>query len=49
VVVVAGRNQELKDELEKIEPPSHHWVQVMGYTDQIDELMAGRVSHTGGQ
>ncbi len=40
VVVVAGRNQELKEELEKIEPPSQHRIQVMGFTDQIDELMA---------
>src|SRR5262249_3368290 len=51
LVVVAGRNTELKDELQKHTPPARHRVQVLGFTDQIDELMAAAdvvVSKPGG-
>jgi len=40
VVVVAGKNEQVKRELEQIEAPSRHRVKVLGFTDQIDELMA---------
>jgi processive 1,2-diacylglycerol beta-glucosyltransferase len=40
LVVVAGRNEELKRKLEKIKPPARHRLLVLGFTDQIDELMA---------
>jgi processive 1,2-diacylglycerol beta-glucosyltransferase len=39
VVVVAGRNETLRQQLETIEPPARHRVRVLGFTDQIDELM----------
>ena len=40
VVVVAGRNEAAKEELEKVEVPLRHRTKVLGFTDQIDELMA---------
>jgi processive 1,2-diacylglycerol beta-glucosyltransferase len=40
IVVVAGRNEELKVRLEHIEVPERHRVKILGFTDQIDELMA---------
>lgn len=40
VVVVAGRNEALKVQLELIAAPERHRVKVFGFTDQIDELMA---------
>jgi processive 1,2-diacylglycerol beta-glucosyltransferase len=40
VVVVAGRNEKLKSQLQKMPSPHRHRVKVMGFTDQIDELMA---------
>ena len=40
IVVVAGRNEELKRKLEKIKPPARHRLVVLGFTDQMDELMA---------
>jgi processive 1,2-diacylglycerol beta-glucosyltransferase len=40
LVVVAGRNEELKARLEKIVPPAQHRVKVLGFTTQMDELMA---------
>jgi len=40
VVVVAGRNVEVKERLEQISPPERHRVKILGFTDQIDELMA---------
>jgi processive 1,2-diacylglycerol beta-glucosyltransferase len=40
VVVVAGRNEKLKTQLQKIPSPERHRVKVLGFTDQIDELMA---------
>src|SRR6202008_2870517 len=39
VVVVAGRNEALKKQLEAITSPRHR-LHVLGFTDQIDELMA---------
>jgi processive 1,2-diacylglycerol beta-glucosyltransferase len=40
IVVVTGRNSEAKDELEEIATPVRHRVKVLGFTDQMDELMA---------
>jgi processive 1,2-diacylglycerol beta-glucosyltransferase len=40
IVVVAGRNEKLKTQLQKIKAHSKHHVKVLGFTDQIDELMA---------
>lgn len=40
VVVVAGRNEKLKTQLQKTKSPPRHHVKVFGFTDQIDELMA---------
>ena len=40
VVVVCGRNEKLKKELEKAEVPARHRVKVLGFTDQMDELLA---------
>lgn len=40
VVVVSGRNEELRTRLEQIEVPKQHRVKVLGFTREIDELMA---------
>jgi processive 1,2-diacylglycerol beta-glucosyltransferase len=40
VVVVCGKNEKLKKELEKAEVPARHRVRVLGFTDQMDELLA---------
>ena len=40
IVVVAGRNESAKAQLEQIPIPDRHRVKVLGFTDQIDELMA---------
>jgi processive 1,2-diacylglycerol beta-glucosyltransferase len=40
IVVVAGRNAELKQRLETVEVPSRHRRKVFGFTDQMDELLA---------
>ncbi|HET8564689.1 MAG TPA: glycosyltransferase, partial [Candidatus Binatia bacterium] len=40
IVVIAGRNDEVKKKLQQISPPAHHRVKVLGFTDEIDELMA---------
>lgn len=39
VVVVAGRNEGLRKRLQALKPPSRHRTKVLGFTDQIDELM----------
>lgn len=39
LVSIAGRNEKLKEELEKIPVPPRHKVKVMGFTKEIDELM----------
>jgi processive 1,2-diacylglycerol beta-glucosyltransferase len=39
VVVVAGKNAEAKEQLANMPVPSRHRANVLGFTDQIDELM----------
>ncbi|HEY8668321.1 MAG TPA: glycosyltransferase [Tepidisphaeraceae bacterium] len=39
VVVVAGKNAKLKRQLEAVDVPKRHRVKVLGFTDQMDELM----------
>jgi processive 1,2-diacylglycerol beta-glucosyltransferase len=39
LVVVAGKNEAIREELKAIAPPERHRVQVLGFTDKIDELM----------
>jgi processive 1,2-diacylglycerol beta-glucosyltransferase len=39
LVVVAGKNEEVKRDLEAIAVPARHRVKVLGFTDQMDELM----------
>src|SRR5207253_9635609 len=38
--VVTGRNQTAQAQLDGVVPPPRHRTQVLGFTDQIDELMA---------
>jgi processive 1,2-diacylglycerol beta-glucosyltransferase len=40
VVVVAGRNAKARAQLERVEVPPRHRAKVIGFTEQIDELMA---------
>jgi processive 1,2-diacylglycerol beta-glucosyltransferase len=40
LVTICGKNAEIKAKLETIAPPNRHRVKVLGFTDQIDELMA---------
>lgn len=40
LVTLSGRNEAVKKELEAIEVPARHRAHVLGFTDQIDELMA---------
>jgi|HubBroStandDraft_2_1064218.scaffolds.fasta_scaffold31995_3 processive 1,2-diacylglycerol beta-glucosyltransferase len=40
VVVIAGRNETAKHQLEQVEVPERHRAKILGFTDQIDELMA---------
>jgi processive 1,2-diacylglycerol beta-glucosyltransferase len=40
IVVVAGRNEAAKKQLEEIEMPERHRVKILGFTDQVDEWMA---------
>ncbi len=40
IVVIAGRNETARQQLEKVEVPSRHRAHILGFTDQIDELMA---------
>ncbi len=51
IVVVTGRNEAAKKQLAEVEPPERHRVKVIGFTEQMDELMAGAdlvVSKPGG-
>jgi processive 1,2-diacylglycerol beta-glucosyltransferase len=51
VVVVAGRNEELRRRLELVQPPPRHRLVVVGYTEHMDELMTAAdvvVSKPGG-
>src|SRR3954454_10209887 len=40
VVAVAGKNEDAKKQLQAIRPPARHRAKILGFTDQIDELMA---------
>ena len=40
IVTVAGHNEQIKKELEKIEVPPRHRSKVIGFTDKIHEFMA---------
>ncbi len=51
IVVVSGRNTEAKQQLEAVEAPSRHRTRVLGFTDQMDELLCAAdlvVSKPGG-
>ena len=51
LVTITGRNEALRDELNRIAPPERHRVKVMGFTTEIDELMLAAdlvVSKPGG-
>jgi processive 1,2-diacylglycerol beta-glucosyltransferase len=51
LIVVAGRNEKLKQQLDAVEAPERHRLKVMGFTDKMDELMAAAdvvVSKPGG-
>jgi processive 1,2-diacylglycerol beta-glucosyltransferase len=51
LVTIAGRNEAVKKELEAIAVPPRHRAKILGFTDQIDELMAAAdvvVSKPGG-
>lgn len=51
LVTIAGRNEKVKAQLQALTPPARHRVKVLGFTDQIDELMAAAdlvVSKPGG-
>jgi processive 1,2-diacylglycerol beta-glucosyltransferase len=51
VLVVTGRNQKAKAQLERVSVPDRHQARIFGFTDQIDELMAAAdlvVSKPGG-
>jgi processive 1,2-diacylglycerol beta-glucosyltransferase len=51
IVVVAGRNQKVRGQLAAVSAPRTHRVKIMGFTDQIDELMGAAdlvVSKPGG-
>ncbi|MGD0899484.1 MAG: glycosyltransferase [Thermoguttaceae bacterium] len=40
VVVVSGRNEELRERLQQVEVPPRHRAKILGFTDQMDEWMA---------
>ena len=40
LVVVTGRNAKIKTELERIEVPEQHLAHVLGFTTEMDELLA---------
>jgi processive 1,2-diacylglycerol beta-glucosyltransferase len=40
IVAVAGRNAKAREKLARVKPPPRHRVHVIGFTDQMDELMA---------
>jgi processive 1,2-diacylglycerol beta-glucosyltransferase len=40
IVVVTGRNETAKQQLEQLDLPARHRSKILGFTDQIDELMA---------
>jgi processive 1,2-diacylglycerol beta-glucosyltransferase len=40
IVVVSGKNDELRNKLNQIDKSVHHKVKILGFTQEIDELMA---------
>lgn len=51
VCVVCGKNEKLKSTLQKVNPPSTHKTTIIGFTREIDELMAAAdvvISKPGG-
>jgi processive 1,2-diacylglycerol beta-glucosyltransferase len=51
LIAIAGRNKTVKTDLEALSVPERHQAHVLGFTDQIDELMAAAdlvVSKPGG-
>jgi processive 1,2-diacylglycerol beta-glucosyltransferase len=51
ILVVAGRNEKARARLASVDSPARHRARVLGFTDQIDELMAAAdviVSKPGG-
>jgi processive 1,2-diacylglycerol beta-glucosyltransferase len=40
IVVVAGKNEDARRKLQSVKVPSRHRAKILGFTDQIDELMA---------
>ena len=51
IMVVTGRNAAAKAQLEAVRAPARHRIKLLGFTDQIDELMAAAdlvVSKPGG-
>jgi processive 1,2-diacylglycerol beta-glucosyltransferase len=40
VVVIAGRNEKARAQLDAVDPPHRHHTKVLGFTNDIDELMA---------
>src|SRR5262245_524070 len=40
IVAVSGRNEKLKKDLEKVRLPERHRARILGFTKEIDELMA---------
>ncbi|MBI2607210.1 MAG: hypothetical protein HYW51_00025 [Candidatus Doudnabacteria bacterium] len=51
VVAVTGRNEKLKQELEKISAPSRHPIKILGFVNDLDILMSAAdvlVGKTGG-
>ncbi|MGH9675942.1 MAG: MGDG synthase family glycosyltransferase [Candidatus Acidiferrum sp.] len=40
LVVIAGKNEAVKAQLESLPPPQRHKTKILGFTDKIDELMA---------
>ena len=40
VVTITGKNEKLKSQMEKLSVPPRHKVKIMGFTKEIDELMA---------
>jgi processive 1,2-diacylglycerol beta-glucosyltransferase len=51
LIAIAGRNEAVRKQLQNVKAPERHRVKVLGFTDQIDELMASAdlvVSKPGG-
>jgi processive 1,2-diacylglycerol beta-glucosyltransferase len=51
IVLVTGKNQALREQLASLNPPDRHRLHVLGFTDQMDELLIAAdlvVSKPGG-